>query len=106
MAVPELPLAVHDARTDVVTLRIHVVPGATRSAIAGTHGNRLKVRIAARPIDGEANAALCAFVADAFGVATRRVTVVAGHSGRAKTLSIEQPTRRPDLHWVQSTNRA
>ena len=101
MAVPEQPLARYDARADVVTLRVHVVPGAKKSAIDGTHGDRLKVRVAARPIDGEANAARCAFVAAAFGVPPRSVSVVAGHASRAKTLSIEHPVRRPDLDWSQ-----
>ena len=102
MAVPELPLATYDARADAVTLRVHVVPGAKKSAIDGRHGDRLKVRIAARPVDGEANAVLCAFVAGAFGVPPRSVSVVAGHTGRAKTLSIQHPVRRPDLEWIQS----
>lgn len=101
MAVPEQPLATYDARADVVTLRVHVVPGAKKSAIDGRHGDRLKIRISARPIDGEANAALCAFVAGAFGVPPRSVSLLAGHASRAKTLSIEHPTRRPDRDWDQ-----
>ena len=101
MAVPEPPLASYDARADTVTLRVHVVPGARRSAIEGRYGQRLRVRIAARPIDGEANAALCAFVAAEFGVPVRAVAVVAGHTSRAKTLSISHPARRPDVDWIQ-----
>ena len=102
MAVPELPLATYDAGADAVTLRVHVVPGAKKSAFDGKHGDRLKVRVAARPIDGEANAALCAFVAGAFGVPLRSVSVVAGHTNRAKTLLIRHPVRRPDVDWIQS----
>jgi uncharacterized protein (TIGR00251 family) len=102
VAVPELPLAIYDARADAVTLRVHVVPGAKKSAIDGRHGDRLKVRVAARPIEGEANAALCAFVAGAFGVPPRSVSVVAGHTSRTKTLSIQHPVRRPDVDWIQS----
>jgi uncharacterized protein (TIGR00251 family) len=102
VAASDPPLAAFDPRSNTLTLRVHALPGAKRNAIDGVHGGRLKVRIAARPIDGEANAVLCAFIAGTFGVPKRAVAIVAGHSGRAKTLTIAGPTLRPDRAWLQS----
>ena len=55
------------AEGDVV-LRLHVQPGAGKTAIAGTFGDALKLKVAAPPTGGRANDACVAFVADLFGV--------------------------------------
>jgi uncharacterized protein (TIGR00251 family) len=70
------------------TFAIHVQPGARRSEVAGLHGERLKVRIAAPAIDGRANDALVEFVADRLGVPNARVTVVKGERARAKLVAV------------------
>lgn len=70
------------------TLAVHVQPGAKRSAIAGRHGDRLKIRIAAPALDGRANDALVAFVAAALGVPKRSVSVAAGERSRDKLLAV------------------
>jgi len=82
-----------------ITLEIHVQPGAKKSEIAGVHGDALKIRVAAPPVEGKANAALIAFLAEVFGVAKRNVTIVRGETGRRKTLRVEAPRRRADLGW-------
>ena len=92
----------HDAASDVVTLRVHVVPGARHTAVEGLHGGRLKIRLAARPIDGEANTALCEFIAVSFGVPKRNVTLISGPTSRAKTLRVIAPALRPDRGWGQA----
>ncbi len=51
-----------------VVLSVHVQPGARRSEVAGRHGDALKVRIAAPPIDGRANEAVLALVSEEFGL--------------------------------------
>ena len=84
---------------DALILALHVQPGATRTQIAGTHGDALKIRLAAPPVDGKANAALLRFLADAFGVPLRQVTLVRGDSSRHKILRIERPALRPDRDW-------
>ena len=69
-------------------LAVHVQPGAKRSAVAGLHGERLKLRIAAPALDGRANDALVAFVAETLGVAKSRVVVAKGAQSREKLLAV------------------
>lgn len=70
------------------TLAVHVQPGAKRSAVAGLHGDRLKLRIAAPALDGRANDALVAFVAVTLGIAKSRVAVAKGAQSREKLLVV------------------
>ena len=67
-------------------LRVHVVPRASKTEVCGMQGDALKVRLQAPPVDGKANAALCAFVAEAAGLPKRAVSVAAGETSRDKTL--------------------
>jgi uncharacterized protein (TIGR00251 family) len=76
-------------------LTVHVQPGAKRSEAAGLHGDALKVRVAAPPVEGRANAALIAFLADAFGVPKKSVTVVRGATSRRKTILVSAPHADP-----------
>jgi len=82
-----------------LVLCLHVQPGAKRTQVAGTHGDALKIRLAAPPVDGRANAELLRYLADAFGVPLRQVTLVRGESSRQKTVRVESPAQRPDLGW-------
>ena len=82
-----------------ITLEIHVQPGAKRSEVAGVHGDALKVRVVAPPVEGKANAALIAFLAELFGVPKRNVVMIRGETGRRKTVRVEAPRQRPDLEW-------
>jgi uncharacterized protein len=68
------------------TLAVHVQPGAKRSEVAGLHGDRLKIRIAAPALDGRANEALVAFVAETLGIAKSRITIAKGVQSREKLL--------------------
>jgi uncharacterized protein (TIGR00251 family) len=67
---------------------VHVQPGARRSEVAGLHGDRLKIRIAAPALDGRANDALVAFIAAALGISNARVAVVKGERSREKLLAV------------------
>ena len=67
-----------------VVLRLHVQPGAVRTAVVGRHGDALKVRVAAPPERGRANDACVALVAATLGVAPTSVELVSGASSRAK----------------------
>jgi uncharacterized protein (TIGR00251 family) len=81
---------------DDLVLNLQVQPRASRSGFGEIHGERLKLRIAAPPVDGEANAELIAFLAKQFGVPRREVTVIRGESARTKTVRICKPGRLPD----------
>ncbi|MDR0633934.1 MAG: DUF167 domain-containing protein, partial [Azoarcus sp.] len=69
-------------------LALHVQPGAKRTGFAGRHGNAAKVRLAAPPVDGKANAALCAFLAEICDAPKSAVTLLSGEASRAKRVRI------------------
>ncbi|MDZ4202889.1 MAG: DUF167 domain-containing protein [Gallionella sp.] len=73
---------------DTVTLTLHVQPGAKRSEITGLHGEALKIRLAAPPVEGRANDALLKFIADKFGVPQRQVELMQGGQSRHKVVAI------------------
>lgn len=78
----------YDAARGVLTLVLHVQPNAKRSGFAGLHGEALKVRIAAPAVDDKANAALCAFIAEALDAAKSAVHLVRGERSREKVLEV------------------
>ena len=70
-------------------LQLHVQPGASRSEFAGRHGSRIKVRLAARAIDGKANEALIAFLSEHFNVPKTSVRILSGLKSRQKRVEID-----------------
>jgi uncharacterized protein len=81
---------------DDVLLVLHIQPGAKRSEIAGLHGDALKIRLAAPPIEGRANEALQRFIADSFGVPLRNVELEKGAQSRRKTVRVSGSEMEPD----------
>ncbi len=67
-----------------VEVRLYVQPRASRDQLAGTQGEELKVRLAAPPVDGAANAACCDYIAKRCALPRRSVTLVAGEASRHK----------------------
>ena len=78
-------------------LTVHVQPGAKTTGVAGLHGEALKVRVAAPPVEGRANALLEEFIARALGVPRRSVAVVKGGSSRRKAVHVAAPRADPAL---------
>jgi uncharacterized protein (TIGR00251 family) len=76
--------------------RLRIVPRARVTAFAGTHGDRLKIRVGAPPLDGRANAELIAFLARQFGVPRRRIRLAAGDTSRDKTVEVDTPAKLPE----------
>ena len=70
-------------------LDLYVQPGARRSEFAGQHGERIKLRLSAPPVEGKANAALIEFLAAYFAVPRRNVMIVSGVKSRSKRVAIE-----------------
>ncbi len=77
-----------EAVPEGVRLKIKVVPGASRSEVAGVTGDRLRIRIAAPPEDGRANRSLAELLASMLGIRPRDIEVVSGHASPAKTVLI------------------
>lgn len=71
-----------------MSFAVRVVPRAGRTGVAGIRGDALLVRLAAPPVDGAANNALMAFLADQFGCPRRDLTLLSGHTSRTKRIAI------------------
>ena len=71
-----------------VRLRLRVQPRASRSEVAGVHGDAIRVRLTAPPVDGAANEALVRFLAERLGVSRAAVRVVAGETSRSKVVEV------------------
>lgn len=71
-----------------ISLEVLVQPRASRTRVLGVHDGRLKIALAAPPVDGEANQALVEFLAGALGVRRAEVTLLRGETGRRKTVRV------------------
>ncbi|MHB8248461.1 MAG: DUF167 domain-containing protein [Acidithiobacillus sp.] len=94
-----------ETRGEDLLLRIHVQPGAKSSAVAGRHGNAVKIRLRARPVEGAANAALCA----SLGLSRRQVALLRGETARDKVIAIHAPgsaARALLQEWTQDSSPA
>jgi uncharacterized protein len=74
------------------TIVVHVVPRARTTDVAGRHGDAIRIRLAAPPVDGAANAELVRFVAERLGVPRGAITIVRGATARRKTVTVEGVT--------------
>ena len=80
-------------------LAVSVVPGARRTGADGLHDGALRVRLVARPVEGQANAALVQWLADELKLPRRSVTLLRGDTSRRKQLTIALPPERLD-EWL------
>ena len=76
-----------------VRFAVRLQPRSSRSGIDGIHGDALKVRVQAPPVDGEANGALVTVIAEALGVPEGAVQVVSGFTSRNKVVEVARVTR-------------
>jgi len=79
----------YDEARGAVILRVHVQPRAARTGVVGRHGDALKLRVTAPPLDDRANSDVEALIARVVGVAPSAVTIVGGARSRAKRVRIE-----------------
>ena len=75
-----------------ITLTLHIQPGAKKTECAGLHGDALKIRLAAPPVDGKANEALVKFIAERLGLAKSAVLLKSGQTSRRKVLEVAGTT--------------
>lgn len=85
---------------DAWLIELHVQPGAKTTAAVGEHGGRLKLKIAAPPVDNKANAHLLAWLAARLGIPKSSVALVRGDAARQKTVSV-RGVERPWLDIVE-----
>jgi hypothetical protein len=71
-----------------VRVTVRVQPRASRSGIGGAHAGAWRVRVQAPPVDGAANEAVCAVLAEALGVPRRDVRVISGAAARTKVIEL------------------
>ena len=81
---------------DVLSLTLHVQPGSKRSEVAGLHGEALKLRLAASPVEGKANEALMRFLAELFSVPLRNIELKQGAQSRHKVVRITASLITPE----------
>ncbi len=70
----------------------YVQPRASKTEVVGRHGNAIKIRVKAPPVDGAANEELIRFLAKRFKVPRKAVELVSGSSSRHKQIAIEGVT--------------
>ena len=83
-------------------LTLRVQPRATRNSVVGLHGQAIRIRLTAPPVDGEANEALVSFMAERLGVPAAQVSLIRGHGSRDKVIEVmgldpEDVARRLEL---------
>jgi hypothetical protein len=81
--------AIRGRRQGSVEVDVQVVPRASRSRVVGLLGDRVKVQLAAPPVDGAANDALLALLADVLALPRRQLAILRGHTSKRKTVRIE-----------------
>ena len=87
--------------SDEVVLDIKLIPRAGATTIAGMRDGAILIRLAAAPVDGAANLALVAFLADLLGIPKRNVAIVAGDKSRRKRVKISGVTATAVQHALQ-----
>ncbi len=76
-------------RPEGVVLTVQVQPKASQTEYVGLHGDALKIRIAAPPVEGAANDALCSYLAEQFGLQKSAVVIQSGHGSRRKRVLLK-----------------
>ncbi len=78
-------------------LVLYIQPGAKQTEVVGFYGDALKIKLAAAPVEGKANAALLQYLARCFDVPRNHVVLKHGEKSRRKTVTIFYPKHSPDV---------
>ena len=76
-------------KDNCILLKIHVNPRSSKSQVTGLHGDALNVKITAPAVEGKANKALIAFLADYFGLKKKQVEIKSGDKSREKVVVLK-----------------
>jgi uncharacterized protein (TIGR00251 family) len=74
--------------SDGIVIQLHVIPNASKTEIVGTHGEALKIKIKAPPVDGKANQAIVSFFSEFLNVAKSKIEILRGDKSKTKSLLI------------------
>ena len=72
-----------------VRLALHIQPNARKTEVAGWHGEVIKLRVHAPPVDGAANDAVILYLAESFGIPRRQIDLIQGASSRSKLFELQ-----------------
>jgi uncharacterized protein len=97
-------LIVQDTK-DGATLTVHIQPKASTTECVGIHGDAIKIRVAAPPVDGAANEELIRFLARQLSIPTASVRIHSGTSGRHKRVLVKGATAQLVLARLNLGNR-
>ncbi len=86
---------------DNLVLTLHIQTGAKNTEAAGLHGDALRIKLAAAPVEGKANAALLKFLAKHFDVPLSQVILRQGDKSRHKVIIIQQSGCSPDVLYSE-----
>ena len=86
-------------------LEVLVQPRASKTRAVGEQGGRLKIALAAPPVDGAANATLVGFLADALGVRRAEVLLLRGERSRRKALRVTGVTAQRAVERLGASER-
>lgn len=87
-----------DGQNDFV-LSLYIQPGAKHTEATGLHGDAMKIKLAAAPVEGKANAALLDYLAECFEVPRNQVVIKRGEKSRRKIVVIKQTRHSPDSRF-------
>ncbi len=89
--------------TETLRFAALIQPRASRTGIVGIHDNRVKIRLRAAPVEGQANDELVRYLAELFGVPRKSVHIESGDTGRRKRIRIDQPATIPEIlnEWLK-----
>ncbi len=90
----EAPVLAITTRGSAVRFAVRVQPRASRAGVEGVHGDALKVRVHAPPVEGAANAAVVEVLAAALDLPRRSVRIVSGDTSRSKVVEVDGLTDR------------
>jgi hypothetical protein len=77
-----------DSKSGVI-IQVHASPRASKTQVQGLHGEALKIRLQAPPVDGKANETLIEFLAKTLGIPQRQITLISGQTSRQKRLNLQ-----------------
>ena len=78
-----------------ILLQVFVQPRASKDLIVGPHGDRLKIKVAAPPVDGQANKRCIQFLAKCLSVPSSSLKIISGHNSRNKKILLKSEQTPP-----------